>query len=193
MPSRRRFGATLVALAIGVPLSVSTSARADDSPARTDGPPLPDEYFTHLLKVVDERGTKISLPPSVAAALQLKPGGAHTATQVAFEETGGAKHGFARLDDGSGYFMFSRPVAAAVTVFSVSPELKLVRAAGELGRDRLIGLSQAEGQRRLAEEFAAWETVLAAKRPSPWDDKPVLGPNDLPNLPKRKLKGVTDK
>lgn len=102
MPSRRSFTRMFVALAPGLSWSVSLLARADE-------PPLLEEHFTHLLKVVDEKGTKISLPPSVAGVLDLKPGAPHTATQVAFqEEGGGTKHGFARLDDGTGYFMFSR-------------------------------------------------------------------------------------
>ena len=172
-------GATAAVLAAGAPA------------ARADEPPLIEENFNHLLKVLSEKGTPIVLPPEVTSVLRIGSGQKASAVQVAMQQDDGAKHGFARLDDGSGFFMFVRTQASAVTVFHVTPELKLVRAAGSFANNRMIPMPMPTAQKKLAEEFAAWSTVLSAKRESPWNDAPVTGV--LPPVPKRKLNGVTDK
>jgi hypothetical protein len=158
MVSPRRIGAIrgAVALACTAAVLLAGAARA------ADVPPLSPEQLKQLLKVDDNKGSRIPLPDPVKATLaltteQVKDG----VKQVMFEDSSGVRHGFAQLSDHSGYFMVRREANSDHTVFHVDDKLKLVKAARNFAAgERLIALPPEEAERQLQEEFAQWSKVL---------------------------------
>jgi hypothetical protein len=128
---------------------------------------LTKEQLQRLLKVVDQRGTRVAIPTAVASVLQLKTA-QHTpdVKEAAYLDDDGNRHGFARLNDGSGFFMFSSGPSSGQVVYVVDPDLHLVHAARSLQRNgRLLALPDTEGQLELDEEFRRWSKVLSPGGP----------------------------
>ena len=131
---------------------------------------LTREELGRLLKVIDTRGTRTTIPEPVASALKMKPA-QHTpdVKQAAFLDEQGNKHGFAPLSDDSGYFLFSAGASVGQTVYVVDRELRLVHAARSLSLVRgapLLPLPEAEGRRELDDELARWSKVLSPGGPA---------------------------
>lgn len=123
---------------------------------------LTDEQVQRLEKVALDRGTSIAVPPPIAAALHLEAAQiAPVVRQVSFQKDDGIKHGFARLNDGSGYFLFAREPNGGVTVFRVNREFGLLGAAHTFAGDRLMPLQPAVATDRLHGEILAWSALLS--------------------------------
>jgi hypothetical protein len=139
------------------------AALASGLPARSEQPPLSALDLAGLLKVVESRGGRVTIPPPVQSSLGLTPAQASPGIkQAAYMDEQGTRHGFAPLNDRSGYFMFRLGKTSGQTVFHVDPQLHLVRAASSFrGNDDLIGLPEQQAQRELGEEFAGWSRILA--------------------------------
>jgi hypothetical protein len=141
---------------------------------------LTGEELGRLVKVVDKQGSHAVLPRDVISILQLKPSQlAPDLKQAAWQDEEGNKHGFAPLNDGSGYFMFSSSPAQGQTVYVVDPDLRLVHAARTLVKGApMIALPEAEAQQELDEEFRVWSKVL-----SPAGASAPQKPFSLPGVP----------
>ncbi len=160
-------------------------------PAWSVGFRLTHEELGRLLKVVDERGTRTTIPRAVASTLQLKAGQyTPDVKQAAYRDEEGNRHGFARLNDGSGFFMFSSGASLGHVVYVVDSDLHLVHAARSLLKNGpLLVLPEAEAQRELDEEFHRWSKLLSpngpvvAPRPFPQPDaakSPAIEPQPFP-------------
>jgi hypothetical protein len=137
------------------------------APAWCDGPVLTRIQLVQLLKVVETRGSRTTIPGQVASALQLQPA-QHTPDikEAAWRDEAGNKHGFAPLNDHSGFFLFSSGPSAGHVVYLVDPALHLVRAARSLvANGPVIALPQDEAQKELDQEFARWSGVLTPPAP----------------------------
>jgi hypothetical protein len=164
------------------------------APAWPAGQTLTHEQLERLMKVIDKRGSRTKLPRSVASILELQPG-QHTPDikEAAYEDEQGYRHGFARLNDGSGYFMFRSGTSLGQVVYRVDSNLHLVKAARSLLKNGpLILLPEPEAQRELDDEFQGWSKVLSpsgpaiAPRPYPFKQPesaplgPVIEPSPYP-------------
>jgi hypothetical protein len=129
---------------------------------------LTQEELGRLLKVIDKHGSRAVIPHNVAAILQLKPGQATPdVKEAAYLDEAGNRHGFAPLNDGSGFFMFSSGTSLGQVVYVVDSDLRLVHAAQSLLKNGpLITLPEAEAQRSLDEEFRQWSKVLSPEGPA---------------------------
>jgi hypothetical protein len=143
------------------------------APANSATHGLTQDELERLLKVVDNRGSRTTIPPAVASVLELKPS-QHTPDikQIAYLDEQGGRHGFAPLKGGSGFFMFSSGASFGQIVYWVDPDLHLVRAARSLMKNGpLIVLPDAEARRELDDEFRQWSKLLspngAVVRPKP--------------------------
>jgi hypothetical protein len=158
-PSKRRLpavGALLIACAL---LS---------EPARSVDITLTQEQLQRLLKVVDDKGSRAAIPGPVAAILQLYPKQlAPDVKLVAYQDEDGNKHGFAPLNDSSGYFMFRSGASFGQVVYRLDSNMRLVRAARSLLKNgALLPLPQAEAQKELDDEFVHWAKVLSPNAPT---------------------------
>jgi len=162
-------------------------------PARSMGITLTSEQLTRLLKVVDKEGSHAAVPASVAGLLDLNPKQlAPDIKQVVYQDEDGNKHGFAPLNDGSGFFMFRAGASLGHSVYRVDEKMHLVRAARSLVRNGpLLPVAPNEAQRELDDEFASWSRVLSPNGPSaPMDfpfkksagpaEGPAVVPQDFP-------------
>jgi hypothetical protein len=138
------------------------------TPAWPVGQTLTHEQLERLLRVVDKRGSHATIPRDVASILALQPGQfAPDVKQAAYVDDDGNRHGFAPLNDGSGYFMFRSGAAMGQSVFRVDAALHLVRAAGSLLKNGpLISLPDAEARKELDDEFEHWSKVLSPGGPA---------------------------
>jgi hypothetical protein len=129
---------------------------------------LTNEELGRLVKAVDKHGSRTRLPQDVASILQLKPAQlAPDIKEAAWLDEQGTRHGFAPLNDGSGFFMFSSGKSAGQTVYFVDPDLHLIHAARTLLKGApMLALPNAEAQRELDEEFRRWSKVLSPEGPS---------------------------
>jgi hypothetical protein len=132
-------------------------------PAWPVGFVLTHDELMRLLKVVDQRGSRTTIPRSVASVLQLKSDQLEPdVKQAAYLDDEGNRHGFAKLNDGSSFFMFSSGAALGQTVYVVDKDLHLVKAARSLlVNGPLIPLPEAEGQKELEQEFSRWSKLLS--------------------------------
>jgi hypothetical protein len=143
---------------------------------------LTQEQLERLLKVVDQRGSRTTIPPAVASVLQLQAS-QHTPDikEVAYLDEQGGRHGFAPLKDGSGFFMFSSGASSGQIVYWVDPDLRLVRAARSLMKNGpLLALPDAEARRELDDEFRQWSKLLSPNGPVV---RPKPGPAPDPSKP----------
>jgi hypothetical protein len=133
------------------------------TPAWPVGPTLTYEQLQRLLKVVDQRGTHAAIPHNVASVLELYPKQlTPDLKEVAVLDEDGNRHGFAPLNDGSGFFMFRNGETMGNSVYRVDSTLHLVRAARSLVKNGpMISLPEAEAQKELDEEFARWSRLLS--------------------------------
>jgi hypothetical protein len=124
---------------------------------------LSDEQLGRLQRIALDKGSSIPVPAPLASALDLRSAQVGPAVrQVSFQSDDGVKHGYARLNDGSGHFLF-RKSAAGLSVFHVDAAFKLVAAAHDFGGERFIALAAQEGQDQLDGEVAAWSRVLVPR------------------------------
>jgi hypothetical protein len=137
-------------------------------PAWSMGTTLTTEQLSRLLKVVDTRGSRATVPASVAAMLDLKPDQlSPDIKQAAYLDDQGNRHGFAPLNDQSGFFMFRSGASLGQSVYRVDATLHLVRAARSLVKNGpLLALPEAEAQKELDEEFARWSKLLSPNGPA---------------------------
>ncbi len=158
------------------------------TPAWPFGPTLTHEQLERLLKVVDKRGSRATIPRNVASILELQPGQfTPDVKEAAYVDDDGNRHGFAPLNDGSGYFMFRSGAALGQSVYRVDSALHLVRAARSLLRNGpLISLPDAEARKELDDEFEHWSKVLspagpaAPQRPLPLKHEGPVAPDPYP-------------
>jgi len=132
------------------------------------GKKLTQEQLTRLLKVVETKGTSVPIPPLVAAVLKLT-GKQHVPSvkQVTIETADGVKHGFAPLNDKSGFIFFRRQPPSGQVVYRVGPDLHLIEAATSVEANRINTLSGEEGNKGLADELSRWSDVLSPTAPAP--------------------------
>jgi len=136
-------------------------------PARALGVALTQAQLAQLVKVTDREGTFTRLPPTVTSALELQARQVEPAIkEVAYVDEAGVRHGFAALNDSSGYFLFHRDASNALSLFHVDSQLKLVRAAHSFVNDRLVSLPESDAVHELSEEFASWSKVLKPAGPT---------------------------
>jgi len=156
-PRARRTAARALALVACAALWLALS-----TPAGSEEFPLTRAQFGRLMTVVDKRGTRTTLPPSVATMLglndsQYKP----DIKQAAYLDAQGGRHGFAPFNDRTGFFMFRTGPSTGQTVFHVGVRFDLVKAARSFKKNEdLIALPEDEAQKELGEEFARWARVL---------------------------------
>lgn len=156
-PSRTTWARPL-ALAVTAAASLWLGAASAQSLALDT---LSDEQLGRLRKVALDKGTSIPVPPALTAALRFSPEQVAPAVrQVSFQGDDGVKHGFARLNDESGYFLFRR-APAGIWAFHVGKDLKLVVAAHNFSAQAFIALPEAAGREELAAELNAWSRVLS--------------------------------
>jgi len=129
---------------------------------------LTHEQLGRLLKAIDKHGSHTPLPRDVASVLQLKPSQfAPDIKEAAWQDENGDKHGFAPLNDGSGFFMFTSHPSQGQTVYVLDPDLHLLHAARTLLKGApMIALPDNEAQRELEEELRRWSKVLSPEGPS---------------------------
>ncbi|HEX4599546.1 MAG TPA: hypothetical protein VH278_17285 [Burkholderiaceae bacterium] len=139
---------------------------------------LTPEELGRLVKVVGKHGSRAVLPRDVISILQLKPAQlAPDVKEATWQDEDGTKHGFAPLNDGSGYFMFTGRPTQGQTVYVVDTDLHLVHAARTLVKGApMIALPEAEAQQELDEEFSRWSKMLSPAGPSMAPKKPLSGP-----------------
>ena len=154
---------------------------------------LTDEQLGRLRKVALDKGTSIPLPPVLTAVLRLSPAQVGPAVrQVTFQGDDGVKHGFARLNDESGYFFF-RHSPAGTWAFHADKDLKLVVAAHNFSAQQFIALPETSGREELAAEMVAWSRVLSprgvslpppgARPPTGGTASPAPAPQAVPSSP----------
>jgi hypothetical protein len=129
---------------------------------------LTHDELVRLAKVVDKQGSHITLPRDVASVLQLKPEQfSPDLKDAAWQDEQGNKHGFAPLNDGSGFFLFTSEPAQGQTVYVVDTDLHLLHAGRTLlSGAPMIALPEPEAQRELDEEFQRWSRILSPAGPS---------------------------
>jgi len=156
-----RFSVHILARRLAAPLLLAAFALW---PLDSSALGLSVEQLVRLVKVVKDKGTDLTLPAPVIAALRFDPDQVQpTIRQVSMQGDDGVKHGFAPLHGASaGYFLFQRRSASDVLVFHVDQKLSLVAAARQFGPARFVALPANEGDRELAQEFARWSQVLSA-------------------------------
>jgi hypothetical protein len=135
-------------------------------PAWPAGPILTHEQLERLLKVVESKGTHTKVPPAVASMLRFEPKQLMPdIKEAAFVDDAGVKHGFAPLNDGSGFFMFRSTPSFGHSVFHVDSRLQLVRAARGVLKQPLKIMSDEEGEKELSEEYVRWSKALSPNGP----------------------------
>jgi hypothetical protein len=126
---------------------------------------LSDEQAARLWNVAFTQGSNIAVPAALAEALHLSPAQiAPSIRQVTVQFDDGAKHGFARLNDETGYFLFRRGTDG-VTAYRLDKEFKLVVAAHNFGDERFIPLPEGTARDGVSAEIAGWLKVLSLPRP----------------------------
>jgi hypothetical protein len=158
---------------------VLVAALSSPLAAPAEEAPLSPLDLAGLLKVVEARGSRAGIPPAVQSTLGLNAAQVSPAIkQAVYRDDEGGRHGFAPLNDRSGYFMFHLDPSSGQSVFHVDRQLHLVRAARSFkSGDDLIALPEAEAQRELRQEFARWSRVLApGAAPSAPASTPDAGP-----------------
>jgi hypothetical protein len=127
---------------------------------------LTQQQLGGLLQVVEKKGSRATVPPVVAAMLKFEPPQlSPSIKQAVFVDEEGTKHGFAPLNDGSGFFMFRSAPSFGQSVYHVDSNLQLVKAAHSFERDRMVALPDDQGQKELTEELARWSRVLSPAGP----------------------------
>lgn len=126
---------------------------------------LTSEQRTRLEKTVLDKGTSIPVPPDIGRLLRLTPSQtAPLIRQASIQEPDDIKHGFALLNDGSGYLMTRRTSGNSLCVLRVDRDFHLLGGVQNFRNDRFIALTDADAQVELQTEIAAWAKVLAAAR-----------------------------
>ena len=124
---------------------------------------LTDEQLGRLRKVALDKGSTIPVPSVLVGVLRLSPAQiAPAVRQVSFQGEDGVKHGFARLNDDTGYFFFRRS-PAGLWAFHADKELKLTAGARNFSAAQFIALPQKDGQEEFAAEMVAWSRVLSPR------------------------------
>lgn len=146
------------------------------------GQTLTLNQLQRLLKVVDARGSRTTLPREVTSILDLQPNQyTPDIKQAVYLDDEGNRHGFAPLSDHSGYFMFRSGPSLGNSVYRVDPALHLVKAGRSMSRNSpVIALPEAEAQKELDDEFGRWSKVLSpngpVEMPSPSGRSPAQPP-----------------
>jgi hypothetical protein len=124
---------------------------------------LSDEQLVRLQKVALAQGSSIAVPPPLVGVLHFTPAQiAPALRQVSFQLEDGVKHGFAHLNDDTGYFLFRRS-PDGLSAYHVDKDFHLVDAAHNFGSDRFVALPAKEAQDEINGEVLAWSQVLAPK------------------------------
>jgi len=128
---------------------------------------LTAEQVERLQRVIEKQGTHIQVPPPVAGALRLEPAQISPSVhQGTYQDEAGVKHGFAALNDGTGYFLFRRKDRNQITAFRTDREFKLLGATQNFQDTRFIAMVPAAAQDALDAEMAGWSHVLSPRGPS---------------------------
>lgn len=145
------------------PADASAPAKVPAAPAPPAARGLTTEELARLEKVVLEKGSNIPIPPDIAALLHFSPREIGTSVRQATTQDGeGIRHGFALLNDGSGFFLFRRgPERDGLAVFRTDRQFHLLGAARNLVGKRFIDLADAEARAELQVELNAWTQVLS--------------------------------
>jgi hypothetical protein len=133
-------------------------------PARAADPTLEFEPLSRLLKVVYDKGTQIELPPPVTTVLKLKePQYAPKIWQATYQSEDKVKHGFAPLNDKSGYLLFRRDPLGGLSLYLTAPDFHLVAAARSDRGSGFVTIERDEAQSGLNDEVRHWSEVLKPK------------------------------
>jgi hypothetical protein len=170
-PEMNRLRHSLLGLASAiVTVWLVTCVAAPGLASAKDGPRLNKVQVDQIRKVIEQQGTKIPVPPPIATGLglsarQIEP----TIRQATFIDPEGVKHGFAELNDGSGYFLFRRSKKDGLAIFHCDREFNLVRAIREFETNQFLELSDADAKVEWTNEIEAWARVVmqrGAKAPT---------------------------
>jgi len=124
---------------------------------------LTDEQLGRLRKVALEKGSTIPIPAVLAGVLHLTPAQiAPAVRQATFQSDDGVKHGFAHLNDDTGYFFFRRS-AEGLWAFHADKALKLELGARNFSAGQFIALPAKDGEEEFAAEMNAWSRVLSPR------------------------------
>lgn len=141
------------------------AAAADAAAPLPQGRALLPTELEHLERFTLEKGTSVPLPKTVVAALKMTPRQvAPTVRQSAFVENddlhGGTRHGFALLNDDSGFFLFRRDPKSGVSVFHIDRRFRLIAAAHEFQGGRFLETDEVVALKELDAEIETWARVL---------------------------------
>jgi hypothetical protein len=133
-------------------------------PARAADPTLEFEPLSRLLKVVYDKGTQIELPPPLTTVLKLKERQyAPKIWQATYQSEDKVKHGFAPLNDKSGYLLFRRDPLGGLSLYVTAPDFHLVAAARSDRASGFVTIERDEAQSGLNDEVRHWADVLKPK------------------------------
>jgi len=166
------------------PAAAPAAAPAADAKAPAANPPggvdarprlqtraLTPSELDRLEKITLEKGSSVPLPENLVRALKMTPRQvAPTVRQSSFVENddfrkGGARHGFALFNDGSGFFLFRRDAKDGVSVFHIDRRFRLVAAAHEFEGERYLEMTDVAALKALQGEVEAWAHVLSPRGP----------------------------
>ena len=180
IPTRRRrvlLGAAFVLLCVASGIAAGQIIKLEK---------LTDEQLGRLQKIALEKGSSIPVPAALVGALRLSPAqSAPVVRQVSFQADDGVKHGFARLNDETGYFLF-RKSPTGLSAFHVDKDFQPVAAAHDFAGDRFIALPEKEARDELNGEIVAWSRVLSPRgvsMPAPGTRPKLPGNSPSPALP----------
>lgn len=160
--------AMTAALTAALAAALWTGAASAQAPASG---PITDEQLARLRNIAIDKGSTMPVPAPIATVLRLSSGQVAPAVrQVSFQGDDGVKHGFAHLNDDSGYFFFRRS-PTGLWAFHTDRDLKLVIGAHNFSAQQFIALPEPSGREELAAELSAWSRVLSAQAAAP----PVAG------------------
>lgn len=147
---------------------------------------LTDAQIGRLRNIAIDKGSAMPVPPPLATVLRFTPAQVTPVVrQVSFQGDDGVKHGFAHLNDDSGYLFFRRSPAGA-WAFHTDRNLQLVMGAHTFSAQQFIALPEASARDELAAEMGAWSRVLSAQgapAPAPAGGLPA-GVGALPISPR---------
>ncbi len=122
------------------------------------------EQLTRLELVVVRQGTSVPVPQPIAQAAHFTPTQvAPVVRQVSFLDDDGVKHGFAFLNDHSGYFLFRRHGDQDLSVYHVDLSFHIVGAAHNFQGSRFMELPEHEATDGLGGEILAWNRVMTPR------------------------------
>jgi hypothetical protein len=148
----------------GAAASPTAAAGANEPAPRA----LSAEQVTRLELVVVREGSSVPVPQAIAQVVHFTPAQvAPVVRQVSFLDADGVKHGFAFLNDHSGYFLFRRHGDQDLSVYHLDLSFHIVGAAHNFQGSRFMELPENEANNGLVGEILAWNHVMTPSTANP--------------------------